>query len=135
MGTTVRDGNGRSVSERAIVARYLDYLEAKKRQRTTSSPDALLTRIDKVNASMPKAKAMDRLLLIQERLDLEERLASSGTLPDGTSLEDDFVDVCTSYSDRRGISYTAWRTIGVPAAVLQRAGFARTRMLSSASSG
>jgi hypothetical protein len=42
-------------------------------------------------------------------------------------LEKDFVKVARAYGSRKGISYTAWRSVGVSAGVLQRAGIARTR--------
>ena len=35
--------------------------------------------------------------------------------------------VARSYGERKGISYATWRTAGVTAAVLQKAGVARTR--------
>jgi hypothetical protein len=35
------------------------------------------------------------------------------------------VEVAASYSARQGISYDAWREIGVPAAVLREAGVSR----------
>jgi len=35
--------------------------------------------------------------------------------------------VAKSYGDRKGISYGTWRTAGVSAAVLQKAGIARSR--------
>ena len=41
-------------------------------------------------------------------------------------VEAAFVDVAKSYSDRQGISYSAWREVGVEASVLKRAGIART---------
>jgi hypothetical protein len=37
-------------------------------------------------------------------------------------LEDGFVEHARSYGERKGISYAAWREIGVSAAVLKRAG-------------
>jgi hypothetical protein len=58
-----------------------------------------------------------------------QRLArqSSGPAPDMTALERAFVKVARSYSTRRGISYAARRSLGVPASVLARAKVARTR--------
>jgi hypothetical protein len=41
------------------------------------------------------------------------------------ALEKDFVDAARSYSDRKGISYAAWRELGVSASTLRRAGVAR----------
>ena len=43
------------------------------------------------------------------------------------TLEEAFVGAASEYSDRKGISYSAWRELGVPAAVLKRAGVKRTR--------
>lgn len=72
-----------------------------------------------------------RVDLIQKRLDLEERLASIGEEPDLEELENGFVETAADYSERRGISYTAWREAGVSAAVLKRAGIRRTRRASA----
>jgi len=41
-------------------------------------------------------------------------------------LESEFVQIAASYGARQGISYSSWREIGVPAAVLEQAGIART---------
>ena len=42
-------------------------------------------------------------------------------------LEAGFVEHARSYSERKGISYSAWRETGVPAAALKKAGISRTR--------
>ena len=42
-------------------------------------------------------------------------------------LELGFVEHAASYSDRKGVSYTAWREFGVPASVLRTAGIKETR--------
>ncbi len=68
-----------------------------------------------------------RVDLIQRRLDLEERLVNLQEEPDLEGLEAGFVDVAAEYSERKGISYTAWREAGVPAATLKAAGVKRTR--------
>jgi hypothetical protein len=65
------------------------------------------------------------LNLVQERMDLHEELETMGAKVDISALEDDFVRVAYSYSSRRGISYAAWREIGVDAAVLKKAGLTR----------
>ena len=44
---------------------------------------------------------------------------------DISELEDAFVEVAVSYSGRKGITYSAWREVGVPAATLKRAGISR----------
>jgi hypothetical protein len=115
---------GRTQS-RAISA-YLDALDAHKpkrgRKRTAESVDKRLAAIDK---QLGSANPIKRLSLIQERLDLlNERAAMEGRV-DLSQFEDDFVAAAAGYSERKGISYAAWRELGVPPAVLKRAGISR----------
>ena len=42
-----------------------------------------------------------------------------------TSTRREFVKVAASYSERRGITYAAWREIGVTPEVLKKAGVGR----------
>jgi hypothetical protein len=58
-------------------------------------------------------------------MDLHDELDAMGSKVDMTALEGDFVRVARSYSSRRGISYAAWREIGVDASVLKKAGLTR----------
>jgi hypothetical protein len=58
------------------------------------------------------------LQLIQRRHDLEKLLKG----PDKKDLEDRFIAVAREFSNHKGISRTAWREIGVPAAILKKAG-------------
>lgn len=67
-----------------------------------------------------------RVELIQKRIDLEERLIEIASEPDLEALEKDFVEAAAEYSRRKGITYSAWREAGVPAAVLKAAGIKRT---------
>lgn len=68
-----------------------------------------------------------RVELIQKRLDLESRLVDLQEAVDLEALEEGFVAVAADYSERKGITYSAWREAGVPAAALKRAGIKRTR--------
>jgi len=115
---------GRTQS-RAIAA-YLDALESHKpkrgRKRTAESIGKRLEAIDK---QLGSANAIKRLSLIQERLDLLREQESMGETVDLSSYEDDFVASAAGYSERKGISYAAWRELGVPPAVLKRAGISR----------
>jgi len=45
---------------------------------------------------------------------------------DITELEEEFVRVAKGYAARKGISYIAFRQIGVPAAILREAGINRS---------
>lgn len=108
------------------VRRYLEALEAHKpkrgRKRTTES---VQKRLDRIDVELAKADPLKRLQLIQERLDLKAELGSAEAKVDLTELENEFVSAAADYSARKGISYAAWRELGVEAAVLKRAGVSR----------
>jgi hypothetical protein len=70
---------------------------------------------------------LKRLELVQSKLDAEDQLESLSLEADIDELEKEFVSIARSYSERRGISYSAWREVGVSAAVLKDAGVPRTR--------
>ena len=113
-------------AEGRTVREYLDGLRASKpkrgRKRTTDSINARLAAIDEELAS---ADPLSELKLVQERMDLTIELANMDSGVDLTSLEADFVKVAQGYSERQGISYAAWREVGVEASVLKRAGISR----------
>lgn len=113
-------------TESRAVKNYLEALDQHRpkrgRKRTSESVDA---RLDRIDAELADADAMKRLSLIQERLDLlgeKERLTQQVDL---SALEEAFVASARAYGERKGISYAAWREVGVPAAVLKAAGIGR----------
>jgi hypothetical protein len=110
------------------VRRYLEALDAHRpkrgRKRTKESMERRLERIDQ---ELSGADPLKRLQLTQERLDLTEELGALGAKVDLSGLEADFVAAASGYSDRKGISYAAWRALGVEPSVLKRAGIARGR--------
>ncbi len=114
-------------NEGNAVRNYLEALRTNKpkrgRRRTRESIAARLAAID---TELDSADAMSELRLRQERRDLQSELATIGEKVDISALEEGFVTVGKSYSTRQGISYATWREIGVDAAVLKRAGIART---------
>ena len=65
--------------------------------------------------------------LLQTRLDAEASLSHIDEQEDFDALEAGFVANANAYSQRKGISYTAWREFGVPAATLRAAGVPETR--------
>ena len=109
------------------VRRYLEALELHRpkrgRKRTKESMERRLERIDQELASVDPLK---RLQLTQERLDLDAELGALGTKIDLSGLEAEFVSAAGGYSDRKGISYAAWRELGVEPSVLKRAGISRS---------
>lgn len=106
---------------------YLKAIEGRKPGRpvTKETLEARLAGVaEKIAASDDPLKRVD---LIQSKLDIEKAIEDLGDSEDFAGLEKGFVDHAKAYSDRKGISYTAWREIGVPAAVLRSAGIAETR--------
>lgn len=113
---------------RAVRA-YLEALESHKpkrgRKRTTES---ISKRLADIEDEMPTADPLKRLQLAQERLGLQDELAAqSSNGVDLEELEARFVEVAAGYAQRKGISYAAFREVGVPAATLKAAGIARSR--------
>jgi hypothetical protein len=49
-----------------------------------------------------------------------------GAQVDMTSIEGQFVKVAQAYSARKGITYAAWRAVGVEPSVLKKAGISRS---------
>ena len=110
------------------VRNYLEAVEATKpkrgRKRTPESIEARLGRIDEEIEDAPPTK---RLELVQERMDLQAELAAMADTPDLTDLRAAFVADAKAYGERKGISYAAWREVGVDAATLKEAGISRGR--------
>lgn len=105
---------------------YLEALETVKpkrgRRRTT---DSIKKRLDAIARALVEAAPLNRLHLVQERMDLTAELENMDNAIDLTAVEADFVGAAAGYAERKGISYAAWREIGVPADVLKRAGITR----------
>lgn len=109
------------------VRAYLDALEANKPKRGRKiTPDTLRSRIETLNAKILSVKRSARLELVQERLDLERKLETWEAPIDIAALERTFTRVARKYAERKGISYHAFREVGVSATVLKAAGIART---------
>jgi hypothetical protein len=108
------------------VRRYLEALEAHKPRRGRKrTPESMKKQLSAVEAEIAVADPLRRLLKIQERLDLESALQASESKADLNQLEKEFVKSAAPYSERKGISYSAWRELGVPAAVLEKSGIGR----------
>ncbi len=116
-------------TESKAVKDYLNALEANRPKRgRRRTPESIERRLAALNEQIPESEPFQRLSLIQERVDLERELAAltSGSGVDLSDLEKGFVKVARSYAERKGISYAAWREVGVPAATLKAAGISRS---------
>lgn len=110
------------------VKEYLAAREVESRRGPKVTPEKLRERIENTRQAIAEEDdPARRVELIQQRIDDEQRLDAHVEQPDIEELEKGFVDAAAEYSERKGISYTAWRELGVPAAVLKRAGVPRTR--------
>lgn len=111
---------------RAIKA-YLQALEARKPGRPVSK-DSLQRRMEKVNEKLEVSdNPLESVDLIQSKLDIEKALSEVENAQDLQTLQAGFIEHVGSYSERKGVSYTAWREFGVPASVLKEAGIKETR--------
>jgi len=111
---------GRAVRE------YLEALDRNKpkrgRKRTSES---VQRRLDTIATKLPSADPLTKLHLIQERLDLEAELDTMGQAVDLSALEKAFVSTAKTYGSRKGITYAAWRELGIAPEVLKKAGIGR----------
>jgi uncharacterized protein YicC (UPF0701 family) len=109
------------------VRRYLEALEANRPKRGRKrTKDSMQKRLKAVEEALPTADPLNRLHLVQEKMDLEKQLETDESQVDMTALEEEFVQAAGPYSARKGISFSAWRELGVPAQVLTRAGITKS---------
>jgi hypothetical protein len=136
MATTKRGSGGMSDQHKAALAegrtqgravrRYLEALEAHKPKRGRKrTADSMTKQLERIESELETADPLKRLQLIQQRLDLQAELAAADDKVDLAALEQDFVSAAGPYGSRKGISYDAWRELGVPAATLRSAGITR----------
>jgi hypothetical protein len=112
--------------EGRAVRRYLEALDAHKPKRGRKrNPESIQKRLDEIDEKLQSSDALSRVHLVQERMDLESELQSKDAQIDLGALEEQFIKAAKNYSQRKGITYAAWREAGVDAAVLRQAGIRR----------
>ena len=118
-------------TEKTEVAAVRDYLKALEqnapRRGRRRTPESVERQLAVLEGEMEGASVTKRLGLIQERIDLEadlEALQQAGSV-DLSALEAGFATHAAAYGGRRGISYAAWREVGVSSATLKSAGIRR----------
>jgi len=113
-------------AEGRSVRAYLDALESSRPRRGRKrTPESIASRLEAIADELESADPLRRLQLTQEEINLAEELASMDESVDISELEAGFVEVAQSYAERKGISYAAFRQVGVPASVLKDAGITR----------
>ncbi len=115
----------RGRQEAAAIRRYLEAI-GKRRPGRPVTKDSLEKRLasldDQIDSEGNPLKVIE---LEQKRLDTQKQLDGLQDAPDVDELEKDFVKYAKAYSERKGISYAAWRAGGVAAATLKKAGIRR----------
>jgi hypothetical protein len=106
---------------------YLEALEKNRPKRGRKrTPDSITRRLDTIEQRLVDADPLTRLHLIQERINLQDELETLKAKTDLTQLEAGFLAAAKSYGQRKGITHAAWRSLGVPADVLRKAGISRS---------
>ncbi len=72
-------------------------------------------RLATIDEALATADPLSRVHLAQERLDLGTHLAFGDNQVDLEALEAEFIATAAAYGGRKGISYSAWREVGVEA--------------------
>jgi len=117
----------RGRAESRAIKGYLNALAARKPGRPVTK-ESLQKRLENVNEKLDQSgDPLERVDLLQSRLDLEKAISEVASGDDLDALKKGFVKHAKKYSERKGVSYTAWRQAGVPAAVLREAGIKETR--------
>ena len=131
MSQTHKNALSRGRTEAAAIKRYLESIHSRRPGRpvTASSQKARIAKLKLAIKNEPDP--LRRVELTQRRMDLEDALKALNHADDAKALEDQFVRYASGYSERKGISYSAWREAGVPAATLTKAGVRRTRRRSA----
>ena len=120
--------SSRNRDQARVVRRYLAALEAERKGGRRRLSESISNRILKIDELLVTADPLSRLHLTQERIDLhgEQIRYGNGVADDVSSLEKQFIKAARGYADRLGITYAAWRQVGVHPEVLERAGIVRT---------
>lgn len=122
-----KDALAQGRKEARAIKTYLRVLEGNKSGRPVTR-ETLEKRINRINEKIEVSDdPLKSVELLQTRIDAETTLSHIDEQEDFDVLEAGFVENANAYSQRKGISYTAWREFGVPAATLRAAGVPETR--------
>lgn len=119
MATTKKQAESPHVQTR-IVRHYLETLQSPK-PTGKRTPQWLQEQVELLPERIHEEQdPMQRLMLQQKLIDCTRDLEALGA--NDVDVEADFVKVALPFSERRGVTYAAWRAEGVPARVLREAG-------------
>lgn len=111
---------------RAVKA-YLEGLAATKPKRgRRRSTESMQERLAQIEEALISADPFKQLQLTQEHIDLTDKLSAEEPTVDIDKLEAEFIRVAKAYAENKKISYAAFRSVGVSADVLKKAGIPRS---------
>ncbi|MFV0317042.1 MAG: hypothetical protein ACK5O2_08785 [Microthrixaceae bacterium] len=114
-------------TESRVVKEYLEALDRNRPRRGRKrTPDSINKRLAAIESELPDADPLKKVSLIQERMDLATELETLSESDDISATEAAFVKVAKDYSERKGITWAAWREAGVGAPILKAAGVPRS---------
>jgi len=119
-------------AEKTEVAAVRDYLKALEqnapRRGRKRTPESVERQLAVLEGEMEGVSVTKRLGLIQQRINLETDLEAlqQAESVDLSALEAGFATHAAAYGGRRGISYAAWREVGVSSTTLKSAGIRRS---------
>jgi hypothetical protein len=129
MSTKHKDALAQGRTEGRIIRMYLEIVEANKPKRGRKrTADSITKRLAAIQKELTTADAIVKLRLTQERMNLTAELATKQLGSDFAKLENQFVKIAAVYSQRNGITYSAWQEMGVQPNVLKRAGINREEL-------
>ena len=114
--------------EGRVVRQYLEALESTKPRRGRKrTPDSIRRRLATIESTLPGAEPLARSIWSKRSSDSRPNSPTAATPLTWPRSKRAFIKVARIYGERKGISYSAWRTVGVSASVLQQAKIPRTR--------
>ncbi len=121
-----KDSSARAQAK--VIREYLEAIERNRPRRGRKrTRDTVEKQLGQVDVLLEDAEPLDRLHLIQRKIDLETELENLKNKVDIRDLESRFVAAAKEYSDRKGLSYDAWHALGISNEVLERAGISVPR--------
>ncbi|MXW42716.1 MAG: hypothetical protein F4138_08245 [Acidimicrobiia bacterium] len=123
----VHDARAYGQAQGRTISRYLNALDQNKSKKGRQrSKEKMQARMSELPAQIAQAKPLRKVHLIQELMNLETELNQEHGTSEINAIESEFITIAAEYSARNGISYAAWREVGVQASVLKAAGLSRT---------
>ena len=114
--------------ESKAIKAYLEAISVSKRRGRPVTPESLEAKIADLDLRIrEEGDLLARVELFQARIDAQQALDQVTATVDIDALEVGFVEYAGSYSERKGITWPAWREAGVSSGVLRAAGIKRTR--------